>query len=372
MAYMLRPYHVTGMITLIYAMLVSGMFGSPLAWVTLGKTYHPNEPFLYSEEGYDGQFTYAIARNPRAVEEQLDVPAYRFQRILLPLVAYALAGGGQVGIVPYAIMAVNLISVIVGTALLEQWLIRHHHSRWYALGYGLAFGVIGGARLSLSEPLAYSLCLGAVLSVKRERVAVGGVFGLLALLSKETTLFFLAGIGLHYLIERRWREALTFGGLTLLPFMAWQLLLMRWFGELGIGSGGAGASGFEWLPLGGLLRIYQVGGLAVFSILLVLIAPFVLFPTLWALLRCWRDIRPPQNWTLTTSLLFTNALIMLFVPFSTYREINGLFRFIIGLQLAVMLYASERRHLRPLRLGIIWTVPTIILLYSDWIVWSNG
>ena len=372
MAYMLRPYHVSGIVTVMYAMLVWGMFGSPLAWVTLGNTYHPNEPFIYSEEGYDGQFTYAIAQNPYAIEGRLDVPAYRFQRILLPVLGYGIAGGGQVSLVPYALMVVNIVSVMLGTALLEQWLVGHHHSRWYALGYALAFGVLGGARLTLSEPLAYSLCLGAVLSVKRERVALASVFGLLALLSKETTLFFLAGIGLQYLIERRWREAVTFATLTLLPFMAWQLLLLRWFGELGIGSGGAGASGFEWLPLGGLFQIYQVGGLAVFSILMVLIAPFVLFPTGWALLRCWRDSHPAQNWTLTTSLLFTNALIMLFVPFSTYREINGLFRFIVGLQLAILLYASEHRHLRPLRLSIIGTVPTIILLYSDWIVWRGG
>ncbi|MFZ4828593.1 MAG: AZOBR_p60025 family cell surface glycopolymer formation protein [Phototrophicaceae bacterium] len=368
---MLRPYHVSGIVAIVYAVLVWGLFGSPLAWVTLGETYHPDEPFLYSAEGYDGQFTYAIAQNPRDVGGRLDAPAYRFQRILLPLLGYGIAAG-QVALVPYALMVVNLASVMLGTALLEHWLVEHHRNRWYALGYGLAFGIIGGARLTLSEPLAYSLCLGAVLAVRHERIGIAGALGLLALLAKETTLFFLAGIGLQYLLERRWREGITFATLTLVPFVAWQVLLLRWFGELGIGSGGAGASGFEWIPLGGLLEIYQVGGMAVFGILMTLIAPFVLLPTAWAGIRCWQDSRPPQRWTLTTSLLFTNALIMLFVPFSTYREINGLFRFIIGLQLAVILYASERRLLRPLRLGIIWTVPTIILLYSDVFVWRGG
>jgi hypothetical protein len=53
-------------------------------------------------------------------------------------------------------------------------------------------------------------------------------------------------------------------------------------------------------------------------------------------------------------MLFTTSVIMLFVPFSTYREHLGILRFIIGLQIAVLLYAAHTHNTRVLRNSTIW------------------
>src|SRR4051812_40184986 len=46
-------------------------------------------------QGYDGQFTYYIARDLLDAKPNLDVPAYRFQRILHPLMVRLLSLGQE-------------------------------------------------------------------------------------------------------------------------------------------------------------------------------------------------------------------------------------------------------------------------------------
>ena len=52
-------------------------------------------PTLTGKAGYDGQFNYAIAADPLHASPALDVPAYRYQRILYPLLVRALALGQE-------------------------------------------------------------------------------------------------------------------------------------------------------------------------------------------------------------------------------------------------------------------------------------
>ena len=65
----------------------------PLGLAELGTRYSQLDPA--GTEGYDGQFAYyiAVSPNPKDVAIQLDVPAYRYQRILYPLMARSLALG---------------------------------------------------------------------------------------------------------------------------------------------------------------------------------------------------------------------------------------------------------------------------------------
>jgi hypothetical protein len=136
------------------------------------------------------------------------------------------------------------------------------------------------------------------------------------------------------------------------------------FGSWGIGSGGAQATDFEILPLMGVIRILTEGNVRVFGVLMALIVPFVLLPTVWGLWRCWQDVSS-RRWTPLTTLLLFSAAIMLFVPFSTYREPLGILRFIGGLQVALILYSAERRQRRALRYCSFWALTTLVLLVSD-------
>jgi hypothetical protein len=357
----LRPWLIVTILCLIYSLFtIAQDHGDPLALVTIGTRFSDGNS--EGTEGYDGQFVYYIARDPATAAQHLDVPAYRFQRILLPGLGRLLALG-QESLIPWALLLINLIALGVGTALMERLLRQHGASRWYALSYGLTIGTFGSVRLSLPEPLAYALVLGGIVAVvKKGRWFWGACCIALAALAKETTLLFAVGYVAWWLYQRRWRVAVLFGVVVITPFALWQFVLYSRFGAFGVGSGGAMATNFEMIPFAGVIRILTEGGLGVFLVFAALIAPFVLVPTAWALWRCWRDL---QHGGLTAYdfLMFTNAFIMLFVPFSTYREPLGILRFIVGLQIAVILYAAWKPAPRALRNSTIWIV-TLMFIYA--------
>src|SRR5690606_36436901 len=151
-----------------------------------------------------------------------DIPAYRFQRILLPALGMVLSFG-QDALIPWALLIVNLVALAAGTALLENLLRTRRVSRWFVVGYALSLGVFGTVRLSLPEPLAYALVLGGITLFHNHTVGAHGraplqsiplwaaILFALAALAKETTLIFPAAYGFHLLLSRRWREAVTFG-----------------------------------------------------------------------------------------------------------------------------------------------------------------
>lgn len=360
-----RPVYVVILTTLLYAGYVIVAFGSPLALVTPGVDFSPDEAFHYPNEGegYDGQFVYYIARDPANAAPLIDVPAYRYQRILLPALGWLLALG-QAPLLPYTLLAANLIVLSVGMILLEQMLAAMGVSRWYALGYGLSLAGLGAVRLTLPEPLAYGLCIVGAWFLFRDSIAFAALAFAAAALAKETTLVFSAAVGLHLLLKRQIARATMFGIVVLMPFVVWQAVLNVWLGAFGVGSGGEGATGFEFIPFMGALRILGAGNLLAGLALLVLIIPAVVLPTIWGLWRGWRDWRG-GTWTWFTTLLVVNAGIMLFVPFSTYREPNAILRFIAGLQIALILYAAHRRNPVVLRYSTFWALTSLIPIMSD-------
>jgi hypothetical protein len=336
--------------------------GDPLALVTLGTRF--SQGLTDGTEGYDGQFVYYIARDPSAAAQYLDVPAYRFQRILLPILGRFLALGQQ-SLLPWTFLLINLVSLAVGTGLLERLLEAQRVSRWYAMTYGLTIGILGSVRLSLSEPLAYALVIAGIWLVNHDRWQWSVVVFALAALAKETTLFFVGGYVLCLLLERHWLKALWFGAASTIPFALWQIVLYTHLGTWGIGSGGAMATGFEAVPFAGIARILTETApeirariVIVFGAILI---PFVIVPTVWALWCTWKDGRK-QSWTAYTSLLFANAIILPFVPFSTYREPIGILRFIVGLQIALILYAAEHHQRRALRYTYLWQITVFFAL----------
>lgn len=360
----IRPWLVVTLAGLVYALAVVVVKGDPYALVTIGTRFSEDVPAeAGGTEGYDGQFVYFIARDPATAAQYLDVPAYRFQRILLPLLGRILSLG-QESLIPWALLVANLIALAAGTALVERFLNQANVSRWYALGYGLTLGTVGATRLSLPEPLAYGLALGGVWLALRERWLWSAVLFALAALAKETTLVFPAACALFLLTQRRWQTVAVFGAVVGLPFVVWQLALYAQLGAFGVGSGGALATSFEVIPFMGVIRILTEGGPLVLLIFLLLLGPFVLLPTLWGLWKSWQDYRTRQT-TFYTGLLFLNAALMAFVPFSTYREPLGILRFIVGLQIAVILYAAERRRLRALLNSTIWIMTLVFVVFSD-------
>lgn len=346
----LRAWHVVLAISVIYVTitLVRGNF-DPKFFALIGPLYDPGVPG--GQPGYDGQFAYQIARDPTNGWTKIDVPAYRYQRVVYPLAARLLAWG-NVDLVPWMLIALNVIALAAGTWCTEEILAHYGVSRWYALAYGLNAGTLMGVRLDLTEPLAYGLAQAGVLLLLMNRSTTAAIALALAALTKEMTLMFAAGAVLTYAAQRDWRNAFKTIAIVGVPFAIWQLILYGWFGQLGVGSGGALATPFEIVPLRGLWSIAAIDG-RVFVLMAGLMLPLAVIPAAIGVWRALRDMRR-RRFDLPMWLLLINAAVIAFTPQSTFREPLAMARFVAGLIAAVLVYAAARRSRRGLNYALLW------------------
>lgn len=341
--------------------LIADAGGDPLVLARLGTRFSQGLPD--GTEGYDGQFVYYIARDPRpqVVAPYLDEPAYRYQRILLPLAARALSAG-DIRLIPWALAAIGLISLAAGVWVVGELLAGWGTSRWYALAYGTFAGFLLALRLDLPESLAYGLAAGGILAAERKKEGLSALLYTLALFAKEVTAVFLAAQVLAYLFQRRWRSAFTLAAAAGLPFLLFQIWLWAQFGRPGIGSGGAMATPFELIPLMGLFRIGSES-LLYLAAMLVVFGPSVLLPAFWGVWSALRRWRSGEINVVVLGLLL-NAALILFLPYSTFRETGGLLRFACGLVLAVILYAGRYHVRRVLNYSFLWFALNAFLIKS--------
>ena len=380
-----RPWAIVLALSLIYVGLTVGRYdGDPLAFAMVGTRYSQGDP--QGSQGYDGQFAYYIARDPAQGWQYCDVPAYRYQRILYPLMAWVLALGQPEG-VGWTLIAINVAALAGGTYFTERLLAAEGANRWYALAYGLYGGLVAGLRLDLTEPLAYGLaqaglwawrtqeCKKQEARSRKQRaghrgVAVGrrildfcpAALFALAALAKETALITVLGLLLHMALKRHWREAVGLGLGVGLPFALWQGALWAWLGRPGVGAGGAMATPFEWLPFAGVLRAATVSW-PVFWILLAIEWPLFVWPSIWAVVVSARDLMRGKRhpWM---SVLLIQAATLPFLPFSTWREPLAMARLAVGLVAATLLYGTQRRRRHVLTFSLFWLV-TLALLVNE-------
>jgi hypothetical protein len=373
----------------------------PLSLAELGERYALG--VAEGSAGYDGQFNYYIASdpNPASLAARLDVPAYRYQRILYPLLARLLAAG-QAGAVPWMLLVINLVVHASGTALLATYLESKGLNGLYSLSYGLWVGLIAPVGLDLNEPLSYALVVASWLLIRRDRPLAASASLGLALFAKETALVFWASalVG-SFLGDRGIRAngrpgprprrrpaagpagpqataAAPLAGQNLrlqvgligagLAFAAWQVWLLGQFGRLGLGSGGEMATPFEWIPFMGLWRIGTIS-LPVLGLFVVIFGPTLVVPAIWGAIASLRALWAGYWNRQSLCLLFSSAVIAA-LPFSTFREPLGLVRAADGLVLAVLFFASDQfaagprpRWRRPLRLALLW-IPLLAILLN--------
>lgn len=331
----------------------------PIGLSTIGTRYSDGVPD--GSEGYDGQFTYYIATKWLDAESKIDVPAYRFQRFLLPLIARSLSFG-EISNTPWAILIVNTAALGLGTLGVSYLLDRFHRWHGYALIYGLWVGVFGPATLSLHEPLAYAMVILGILLLAKERELWGLVAFSAALFAKETAITFWAA-GLILAILGRKRNTISGYAIAGFIFLLWQFWLLEQFGQFGLGSGGANATGFEIIPLLGFFRIAAID-LGVFALFALIFVPAILLPTGWGLYTTSLEFLTNRTADYYSIALFANASLILFIPFSTFREPFGLVRITTGLVLALVIYAAARGYQRPLNYALFWITLLVFLVQS--------
>jgi hypothetical protein len=333
--------------------------GDPLTLARLGTHFSEGDP--NGTLGYDGQFIYYIARDssPERVAPYLDVPAYRYQRILLPLLA-RLISFGIPDLIPWALVLLGALTITGGTWAVGELLAGWEVSRWYAVVYGLYAGFSLALIVDLPEPLAYGLVAVAILCLEREQRLAGWIALGLAVFAKETALLFVGGVWLAYLFQRRWKDLLGLMLAGVLPYAFFQGWLWIVFGAPGIGSGGALATPFEIIPYMGLLQIGAYSLPYLLAMLLVF-GPAVVLPSIWGIWQGARQWLSGER-NLFVACLFINSLVIAFTPFSTFRETGGILRFTCGLVLALLLYCGRYRMRKILNYTPFWLVLMVFLI----------
>jgi hypothetical protein len=122
------------------------------------------------------------------------------------------------------------------------------------------------------------------------------------------------------------------------------------------------ATPFEMIPFMGLLRIGYDSPIYL-AAMLVVFGPSIVLPTLWGL---WVGIRKwlSGDTHIVVLALVLNAMVLPFLPFSTYRETGGTLRFGCGLVLSVIIYSSHYRMRKVLNYSQLWSVLNAFLLKS--------
>ncbi len=233
--------------------------------------------------GYDGQFYYLLALNPFSAQPALpgahfDLPAYRAQRILYPLLTWLLSLGGRPALVPLMLVAVNLAAIVAIGAIGARLAQRLGVAPLWGLALAFYPGLLLSLAGDLAEPLALACALGGVLCARDRRWGWTALLLSLAVLARETTAIFAVALlmagavtGATTYIRRRrdgrdlllpspsggeaggggWRSAALAGLTPLLVALGWQAVLLWHWGKLGLLAAGGNNLG---LPLVGLFE----------------------------------------------------------------------------------------------------------------------
>ncbi len=178
--------------------------------------------------GYDGQFYRFLAHDPflrRGTAAYLDAPMLRARRILVPLLAWALAGG-RPGAIDAAYVAVILASIFAGAGFLGRIMVRQGRHA----AFGLLFLAVP-ATIVAADTMTVDVALGALTAcfaycwLSGDEPAWGLWFTLAAAgLVRETGLLLAAACILPALARRDYRRA-AFWGTAALPALAWYAYL---------------------------------------------------------------------------------------------------------------------------------------------------
>ena len=236
------PVVVALAVVLIFlALLVAEYDFNPSALIGLGSANPLNDPaslpdnlIVFDSDGYDGQHFYHTALS-LVRGERPAVPAVRVQRIGYPL-AVAMLSLGQERVLPYAMIAANLLAIAAGTALFARLLRRRNLSPWWSLLFALHPGMILEIQMDLALPMAMAFTAGAWLCWEERRLWAASALLAMALLTRESAVLFVIPLVAAELLAKRGRGAAILS-LSVVPFLAWQIVLRLW-----LGAGGMAAS----------------------------------------------------------------------------------------------------------------------------------
>jgi hypothetical protein len=192
------------------------------------RFYHPQalaDVPRVGRVGYDGQFYAAIATDPflRSPEtlKSLDAPAYRATRILVPMVAWFVSlGRPRAAVVAYQGLCWTLSIVAVG--VVAVWLRRRGSSPWWALLLAANAGLVTAMFRTTLDGAAVCFVVATLWLAAQDRRGEGLAAAAAGDLCRESSCIVPLALVVHQLGERRYRRALGYAVIPLIPVIAWQ------------------------------------------------------------------------------------------------------------------------------------------------------
>lgn len=211
----------------------------------------PNVPVMQNSNGYDGQFFYRMAFDPLLSDvtaaPRVDIPAYRQQRILYSLAAYALSFGNA-WMVPYLLPALNLFAISVITFVAGKIAVESGMRPEWGLVLGAYPGFLVSLLRDLPEPMAVMFVVLGIYCIRKQKYSIAALALGLGALTRETTLIFAGSIGLAGLwhIGQSWltgrkpdtpRVPLYVGAIPIVAFALWQIVIYSKWGVFSFQQG---------------------------------------------------------------------------------------------------------------------------------------
>lgn len=203
--------------------------------------------------GYDGQFFYFICFDPfikSNIYKYLDVPAYRYQRILYPLLAKIIALNNKTYF-KYSLILVNIFSVIIGTYFIILLLKQYNLNLWFALCYGLISGFLICTFRDLCEPLATLFMTISIYCYLSKKPICYCASLAMMLLTKEIYLLLIPFFIFDSLFLNKRKNFLLGSILSFIPLVGWEYYI---YSKLNIFAFTGGTKNFD-IPFNGIIQL---------------------------------------------------------------------------------------------------------------------
>lgn len=355
-------------------------------WTNRGST--PTDILVLGHNGFDGQFFYRFAHAPWRVEMhrvfgvQLDYAA-RSGRIGYPLLAWLASFGGRPGLVPGALVAVNVLAMgalaMIGAALAKD----RGRSEWWGLVLAFYWGFAAVVGRDLSEVVAAVAVFGMLLAVARHRYGWASVAATWAVMTREQAVLSVAAVAVG-VFWHAWRmeggrcaarRAATIAVPAATVFLAWQVWVASITGDLPATASSTANSTFPFGALIGSLRNWAVDAVDVvhgrlgvnaivpLSTFLAIVVMVAIAVVSGALPVVWRE-RPWELLLGGVALLVlvssTNAVFVIPVEFRQSSEVVGVSW--------LVLWQAQGRGARWRWVAAAWFVPFTLGIF----LWRTG
>ncbi len=230
-------------------------------FVDAAKT--PSSIIVQPGQGYDGQFFYRYALNPFNLNNNIyginvDLPAYRVQRIAYPFFAWLLSFCGTAYLVPWAMLFLNILA-FAGIFFYNNKFIAFLNGD---IKQGLLPLFLCGLYMSLSRDLSEIVELffftGAVYYLFTSRYLWFSIFTTLTILSRETAIIALAPLATGLFIRGFKKDTkmppVLYLGMPFLIFVLWKLIIFYHMPSVAEEIAGYRLLG---VPFNGLLRGFR-------------------------------------------------------------------------------------------------------------------